>query len=71
MREVAARVTLNGAPLDVPDNLSASELLLSLDLAETRLALEVNREIIPRSTFGNHTIKPGDKVEIVHAIGGG
>ena len=64
-------ITLNGDSRDVPDNLSASELLLSLGLADKRLALEVNRAIIPRSTFGSHAIKPGDKVEIVHAIGGG
>jgi thiamine biosynthesis protein ThiS len=64
-------ITLNGDSRDVPDNLSASELLLSLGLADKRLALEVNQAIIPRSTFGSHAIKPGDKVEIVHAIGGG
>ena len=64
-------IILNGASRDVPDNLSASELLRSLDLAEKRLALEVNQEIVPRSTFDKYTINPGDKVEIVHAIGGG
>lgn len=64
-------IILNGASRDVADHLSASELLLSLDLADKRLALEVNQAIIPRSTFASHIIKPGDQVEIVHAIGGG
>ena len=64
-------ITLNGASRDVPDQLSASELLQSLGLADKRLALEVNQAIIPRSTFDKHAIKPGDRVEIVHAIGGG
>lgn len=68
---MAMNIILNGAKRDVPDNLSASELLLSLDLADKRLALEVNQEIIPRSTFDSHTFNPGDTVEIVHAIGGG
>ena len=68
---VAMNIILNGITRDVPDKLSASELLLSLDLAEKRLALEVNEEIVPRSTFDKYTINPGDKVEIVHAIGGG
>ena len=68
---MAMNIILNGASRDVPDNLSAGELLLSLDLADKRLALEVNQEIVPRSTFDSHTINPGDKVEIVHAIGGG
>ena len=64
-------ITLNGDPRDVPDNVSASELLLLLGLADKRLALEVNQAIIPRSTFSHHAIKPGDRIEIVHAIGGG
>ncbi len=64
-------IILNGTSRDVADHLSARELLLSLDLADKRLALEVNQAIIPRSTFASHTINPGDQVEIVHAIGGG
>jgi len=65
------KIILNGSPRDVPNNLSVSELILSLGLADKRLALEINREIVPRSTFENHIIHPDDKVEIVHAIGGG
>jgi sulfur carrier protein len=64
-------INLNGAPRDVPDNLSANDLLLSLGLADKRLALEINQEIVPRSTFATRAINPGDAVEIVHAIGGG
>jgi sulfur carrier protein len=65
------KIMLNGSPRDVPDNLSASELILSLGLANKRLALEINQEIVPRSTFERHIIRPEDRVEIVHAIGGG
>jgi sulfur carrier protein len=65
------KIIINGSSREVPDNLSASELILSLGLANKRLALEINREIVPRSTFENHIIHPDDKVEIVHAIGGG
>ena len=64
-------VTLNGSMRELPDNLSASDLLLTLGLAGKRLALEINREIVPRSAFDSHIIQPGDRVEIVHAIGGG
>jgi len=64
-------ITLNGSAREVPDQTSAAELLLSLGLAGKRLALEVNREIVPRSRFEQHMIRPGDRVEIVHAIGGG
>ena len=64
-------IILNGDAREYPDKLSANELLHSLGLADKRLALEVNQEIVPRSTFDNHIINPGDRVEIVHAIGGG
>jgi len=64
-------IILNGDAREYPDKLSASELLYSLGLADKRLALEINQEIVPRSTFDKHLINPGDRVEIVHAIGGG
>ena len=64
-------ITLNGASRTIPEKTSAHDLIQSLGLANKRLALEVNREIVPRSAFGQHMIRPGDTVEIVHAIGGG
>ena len=64
-------IILNGDRREYPDDLSASQLLQDLGLAGKRLALEINREIVPRSTFDNHIIQPGDRIEIVHAIGGG
>jgi sulfur carrier protein len=64
-------IILNGTESEYPDKLSASELLSSLGLADKRLALEINEEIVSRSTFDSHIIKSGDRVEIVHAIGGG
>lgn len=64
-------IILNGNTREIPDQATAAELLLSLGLAGKRLALEINREIVPRSRFEQHRIRPGDRVEIVHAIGGG
>jgi len=64
-------ITVNGTANEYPDKLSASELLRSLGLADKRLALEINEEIVSRSTYDSHVINPGDRVEIVHAIGGG
>ncbi|MFV1973925.1 MAG: sulfur carrier protein ThiS [Thiohalobacterales bacterium] len=65
------QIILNGADQEVSDHLSASELVTELGLAGKRLALEVNTAIVPRSTFADHILQPGDRVEIVHAIGGG
>ena len=49
----------------------AATLVARLGLTGRRLALEVNREVIPRSRHETHSLKAGDQVEIVQAIGGG
>jgi thiamine biosynthesis protein ThiS len=64
-------ITLNGTSRTIAEQTSASDLIQSLGLANKRLALEINREIVPRSTYARHIIRPGDTVEIVQAIGGG
>lgn len=68
---MAMNIIVNGSPRNVPDDLSAGELILALGLANRRLALEVNEEIVPRSQLETYRLSPGDRVEIVHAIGGG
>ena len=65
------QIILNGTDREVPDHLSASDLIADLGLAGKRLALEVNTTIVPRSHLDNHMLRAGDRVEIVHAIGGG
>jgi len=62
---------INGEPRELPDGITAAQLIEQLGLAEQRLAMEVNREIVPRSAFGDYTFKSGDQIEIVRAIGGG
>ena len=65
------KIIVNGQSSDVATDLTAEQLIESLGLAGKRLAMEVNRDIIPRSTFATHHFTPGDQVEIVRAIGGG
>ena len=65
------KIYLNGEAREVPDNCTASQLVDTLGLTGKRIAMEVNQEIVPRSGYDEHTLKPEDKVEIVHAIGGG
>jgi sulfur carrier protein len=64
-------IILNGETREIPEQTSAAMLLETLGLARRKLALEINREIVPRSRFDQHMIRPGDRIEIVHAIGGG
>lgn len=65
------QVTVNGESCDLPEGLRADELIERIGLADQRIALEVNREIVPRSEYGQTTLHEGDRVEIVRAIGGG
>ena len=65
------KILLNGAPREVAANLSVGDLLDAEGYAQRKVAIEVNREIIPRSLHAQRTLREGDRVEIVHAIGGG
>ncbi|KRG62345.1 thiamine biosynthesis protein ThiS [Stenotrophomonas humi] len=64
-------IQLNGETRPLPGPLTLIELLAAEGLAERRVAVEVNNEIVPRSQHGEYQLKDGDVVEIVHALGGG
>jgi len=64
-------ILVNGEPREVPEALTVAELIERMGLEGRRLAVEVNREIVPRSEHAARRLRPGDRVEIVHAIGGG
>jgi thiamine biosynthesis protein ThiS len=65
------RVLLNGEPHTIPDSCTIAELLSRLGLEGRRIAVEVNREIVPRSSFGERRLCEADRIEIVHFVGGG
>ena len=65
------QVTINGETRQVPEQITVDELVSLLRMQGKRLAIEVNREILPRSEYGDHRLADGDRVEIVRAIGGG
>lgn len=64
------QISVNGEPLTLADNSSLADLIQVLGL-RGRLAVELNREIVPHSRFAQQPLRTGDEVEIVHAIGGG
>jgi sulfur carrier protein len=64
-------VTVNGAPRDVPEGLTVRALVEHLGLTEGPVAVEVNREIVPRALHKEHLVASGDVIEIVHFVGGG
>ena len=65
------QIYINGEPEIVGDGSSVADIVAKLELAGQRIAVEVNEELVPRSTFVSHILSDGDHVEIVHAIGGG
>ena len=64
-------VIVNGNPTNIAEGSRIGELVKSLDLNPERVAVELNRRIIRRVNWGSTTISEGDKVEIVHFVGGG
>ena len=65
------QIRINGAAEVVPEDSTLSALLERLKLAGKRLAVELNGEIVPRSTYPQRRLKENDVLEIVQAIGGG
>lgn len=65
------RVTLNGEPKECAHDASVRSLLSELGLDPAKVAVERNREIVPRSAYAETRLKDGDRLEVVHFIGGG
>jgi sulfur carrier protein len=65
------QIYLNGQPHECTSTATVAALLTDAGYAGRRVAVEVNREIVPRSLHAQHTLHEGDRVEIVQAIGGG
>jgi len=64
-------ITVNGERLSLPDDCTVTGLLASQGLTERRVAVEVNSSIVARGRHAEHRLAPGDRVEIIHALGGG
>ena len=64
-------ILVNGEPRQVVEGCTAEALVETMGLSGKRIAMEVNMEIVPRSTYHEFTFNPDDKIEIVHAVGGG
>ncbi|HEV2314633.1 MAG TPA: sulfur carrier protein ThiS [Candidatus Acidoferrales bacterium] len=69
--QVTIRVVINGEPREVPDGLNVTALLAHLGIASERVAIERNRDILPRANWQQTLVQPDDSYEIVHFVGGG
>ena len=64
-------VLINGEGRVLPEDATLQDVINLLQLQGRRLAIEINTEIVPRSLHAGHRLREGDRIEIVHAIGGG
>ena len=62
---------INGDQRLIDSSYSLMDLLVNLEMTQGQIAVELNGEIIPKSTFQQQQLSDGDKIEIVQAIGGG
>jgi thiamine biosynthesis protein ThiS len=62
---------VNGKPMDLPDGLTVAGLLAHLRVPGEFTAVALNREVAPRSRYGEIVLRDGDRVEIVRPMGGG
>ena len=65
------QIQLNGEARDVADGTTIAQLLEAAGYAGRKVAVELNLEVVPRSRHGEQRLAAGDRVEIIHAIGGG
>lgn len=65
------RLQINGDEREFSDGLTLAELVAQLGMKSDRVAVELNREIVPRSQWGDTALHDNDKLEIVHFVGGG
>jgi thiamine biosynthesis protein ThiS len=64
-------VIVNGAETDCPDGLSLADFVERLGLKADRIAVELNRNIAQRKNWNETFLRGGDRLEIVHFVGGG
>ena len=65
------QIILNGQALEIGDRSSVRALLEHMQMQDQRIAVEVNREIVPRTLHTKVLLADGDRVEIIQAVGGG
>ncbi len=67
----AAEIFVNGEAEVIPAGCTIAQLLVRLELGGKRVAVALNREVVPRSAHGEVRLSPGDRIEILEAVGGG
>ena len=70
-RSPGFEVRVNGEPQLVPEDCSLQTLVELLGMADRKIAVAVNRQVVPRSRFATRSLSAGDRIEVLEAVGGG
>lgn len=65
------QIVLNGDSVETADGSTVETLLLQLGISRERVAVELNADIVPKGEYEKQLLSDGDKIEIVHFVGGG
>lgn len=65
------QVIVNDEPRTLPDGATVADLVTALALGPRRIAVEVNVQVVPRATYAQTVLREGDRIEIIHFVGGG
>ncbi len=65
------QIQINGEQKQISNGITVTALIHKLGLSGKRIAVEINEELVTRSTFDQYHLQPEDRVEIIYAIGGG
>ena len=68
---IASSIILNGDPYSIGGDTPLTELLERLKMRRGRVAVEINREIVPKACYDATIVRAGDQVEIINFVGGG
>ena len=71
MSSTGTDITVNGESHALSTALTVGELLERLDLAGRKVAVALNRSVVPRSRYARTALQSGDQIEILEAVGGG
>ena len=64
-------VMVNDETRALPDGATVADLVATLGLGARRIAVEVNRTVVPRAAYPSTMLRDGDAVEVIHFVGGG
>lgn len=65
------KIQINGETREFAGAMTLTELVAQLEMKADRVAVELNREIVSRDRWAQTTLRDGDRLEIVHFVGGG